>query len=129
MFSEKETLIQAATDAMCKAYAPYSGFKVGAALLSQDGRLFTGCNIENHSYGLTICAERSAIFNAVSAGIREFQIMFIIADSKKPVIPCGACLQVMAEFNTKLPIICMNTNHLTVEYILSDLLPVPFHLH
>jgi cytidine deaminase len=128
MVTEKEMLIQAATEAMHRAYAPYSGFKVGAALLSRNGEQFTGCNIENHSYGLTICAERTAIFKAVSAGIREFQMMVIIADNPEPVIPCGACLQVMAEFNTKLQLICMNTDHLTAEYTLDSLLPLPFHL-
>jgi cytidine deaminase len=128
MVTEKQMLIEAATEAMSWAYAPYSGFKVGAALLTRNGKQFTGCNIENHSYGLTICAERTAIFNAVSAGIREFQVMVIIADHPEPVIPCGACLQVMAEFNAKLQLICMNTRHKTAEYTLDNLLPLPFHL-
>ena len=127
MHSERETLIRAATEAMQKAYAPYSGFKVGAALLSQDGEFFTGCNIENRSYGLTICAERTAIFKAVSSGITEFQLMIVIADAPGPVIPCGACLQVIAEFNEKLPLICMNTRHSAVEYTLDNLLTHPFH--
>lgn len=128
MYSERETLVEAATEAMQKAYAPYSGLKIGAALLSKGGEQFTGCNIENHSYGLTICAERTALFKAVSSGITEFQLMVVVADTPEPIVPCGACLQVIAEFNAKLPLICMNARHSVVEYTLDNLLTHPFHL-
>jgi cytidine deaminase len=88
----------AALAARLMAYAPYSDFKVGAVIISADGRLFTGCNVENLSYGLTICAERNAIGAAVAAGVREFAAIAIVADTREPVSPCGACRQVMAEF-------------------------------
>ena len=91
-------LIQSAIAARQQAYAPYSNFQVGAALLAKDGRVFTGCNVENLSYGLTICAERSAVFAAVAAGVREFTAIAIVADTREPISPCGACRQVMAEF-------------------------------
>ena len=91
-------LISSATAARLAAYAPYSNFQVGAALLAKDGRVFTGCNVENLSYGLTICAERNAFFAAVAAGVREFDAVAIVADTREPVSPCGACRQVMAEF-------------------------------
>ena len=93
-----KSLIATATAARLAAYAPYSNFQVGAALLAKDGRVFTGCNVENLSYGLTICAERNAIFAAVAAGVREFDAIAIVADTREPVSPCGACRQVMAEF-------------------------------
>lgn len=91
-------ILAAATAVRLQAYAPYSNFKVGAALLAADGRVFTGCNVENLSYGLTICAERSALFAAVAAGVREFSAIVIAADTREPISPCGACRQVMAEF-------------------------------
>ena len=93
-----EQLLDAATAVRLRAYAPYSNFQVGAALLAKDGRIFTGCNVENLSYGLTICAERNAIFAAVAAGVREFAAIAMVADTREPVSPCGACRQVMAEF-------------------------------
>lgn len=91
-------LTSAATEARLRAYAPYSNFLVGAALLAGDGRIFTGCNVENLSYGLTICAERNALFAAVAAGVKEFAAITIVADTREPISPCGACRQVMAEF-------------------------------
>lgn len=84
-------LIQKAKEAKEQAYAPYSGFHVGAALLCKDGTIFTGCNIENSAYGPTNCAERTAIFKAVSEGFREFEAIAIISDSKQPTAPCGVC--------------------------------------
>ena len=117
-----ESLIQSATTARLAAYAPYSNFQVGAALLAKDGRLFTGCNVENLSYGLTICAERNAIFAAVAAGAREFTAIAIVADTREPVSPCGACRQVMAEFGD-FKISCATLDGKVFESAVADLLP------
>ncbi|SFJ08744.1 cytidine deaminase [Thermoflavimicrobium dichotomicum] len=91
-------LVQKALEAREKAYVPYSRFPVGAALLTKDGEIILGCNIENASYGLTNCAERTAFFKAISEGYHEFDGIAVIADTEGPVSPCGACRQVMAEF-------------------------------
>lgn len=117
------SLIQAATNARIRAYAPYSHFAVGAALLSADNRIFTGCNVENISFGLTICAERAAVFTAVNAGCREFLAIAIVADSKEPVAPCGACRQVLAEFGHDLRVCSANLNGDVFESSLNILLP------
>lgn len=92
-----QELIQESIQAREKAYVPYSKFKVGAALLTKDGKVYTGCNIENASYGLTNCAERTALFKAVSEGDLEFSAIAVVADTAGPVSPCGACRQVMVE--------------------------------
>jgi cytidine deaminase len=118
-----DLLVQQARDARDKAYAKYSGFAVGAALLTKSGRVFTGCNVENLSYGLTICAERAAVCAAVAAGEREFAAMAVVADSKTPVSPCGACRQVMAEFAPDLAICSANLEGERFEAHLSELLP------
>lgn len=93
-----EGLLEAAAKAARKAYAPYSNYKVGAALLCADGKVFTGCNVENASYGLTVCAERTAVFSAIIAGRRDFVAMAVVADGDRMPYPCGACRQVLAEF-------------------------------
>ena len=93
-----DKLIEAAREAMDHAHAPYSGYKVGAALLCADGTVFTGCNVENASYGLTNCAERTAIFSAVAAGRTKFSAIAIAAGTDPAPFPCGACRQVLAEF-------------------------------
>jgi cytidine deaminase len=119
-------LINHAKAAMKNAYAPYSRFKVGAALLTKSGKVFTGCNIENNSYGLTICAERVAIFKAVSEGEQDFKAMAITASGSKTAMPCGACLQVMAEFSKNLSLIIHNKNGRVIKRKLTDLLSEPF---
>jgi cytidine deaminase len=107
-----------------KAWAPYSGYRVGAALLGKNGRVYRGCNVENASYGLTICAERSAIFQAVADGCRSFQALAIATADGGP--PCGACLQVACEFGTRLRIILASGSRTATEGVLMDFLPRPF---
>lgn len=109
------------------AYAPYSGFKVGASLFSESGKIYVGCNVENASYGLTICAERAAIYNAISKGERAFKAIVICADETNPVPPCGACLQVMAEFGD-FDVFSFNLEGKFLQMRLSDLLPYTFRL-
>ncbi len=116
-------LLTHARQARESAYAPYSRFAVGAALLAKSGRVFTGCNVENLSFGLTSCAERNAIFAAVTAGEREFDAVAIVADSKSPVSPCGACRQVLAEFAPGLLICSANLQGERFEASLRELLP------
>ncbi|HET6408726.1 MAG TPA: cytidine deaminase [Chthoniobacteraceae bacterium] len=118
-----EELIQRARAVRDHAYAPYSRFTVGAAVLSSSGRVFTGCNVENLSFGLTICAERNAVFAAVAAGERRFTRMAVVADSKSPVTPCGACRQVLAEFGLELEVCSANLAGETYKATLNQLLP------
>lgn len=120
-----EDLIQAAKLARQGAYVPYSGFKVGAAVLTNSGHVFTGCNIENASYGLTNCAERTAIFKAVSEAGTNLKAIAVVADTEKPVPPCGACRQVIAEFNINKIIMC-NLKGEKLEVALDELLPFSF---
>ena len=101
-----EGLLKEAVKASKNAYAPYSDFKVGAALLSKNGKVFTGCNVENVSFGLSNCAERTAVFKAISDGVREFEAIAIYADIEEYISPCGACRQVLMEFNPGMIIIC-----------------------
>ena len=122
---EINTLIQFATVAREQSYSPYSNFAVGAALLCQDGTVYQGCNIENASYGMTNCAERTAIFKAVSEGHLLFQAIAVIADTEGPCAPCGACRQVMVEFNIPT-IILTNLKGHTQVYTLDELLPLSF---
>mgnify|MGYP000305737576 CR=1 FL=1 len=122
---EIQRLIRIAEEQMSHAYAPYSHFQVGAALLTAGGKVYAGCNIENASYGLTNCAERTAIFNAVSDGKRNISAIAIVADTDKPCSPCGACRQVIGEF--KIP--CIIMANLKGEYktvTLEELLPFSF---
>lgn len=120
-----EQLIQAAEKARNNAYVPYSHFPVGAAVISASGRIFTGCNIENASFGLTVCAERTAIFQAVAAGETSLTTLTVIADTPGPTAPCGACRQVMAEFQVE-KVIMANTKGDRKIMELSDLLPNSF---
>jgi len=123
-----EELIAKARQAQQNAYAPYSGFKVGAALLSGDGKVFTGCNVENASYGLSVCAERTAIFKAVSEGIKEFAAMAIAGSGEGFIYPCGACLQVLAEFAPEIKLIITDEKNQSKEYNLQEMLPRLFVL-
>jgi cytidine deaminase len=120
-----DTLISAARSAQARAYAPYSNFRVGAALESIDGEVFTGCNVENASYGLTICAERAAITAAVGAGVRRFRRAVVVSDVDPPAAPCGACRQVLAEFGLDLPIEAVGSQR-SISWRLADLLPSAF---
>jgi len=123
---EDQVLIEAARQARERAYVPYSRFAVGAAVLTESGRIYTGCNIENASYGLTNCAERTAIFKAVSEGETRFVAMAVIADTPGPVSPCGACRQVMSEFAPDLRVILTNLKGDTLVTTARDLLPGAF---
>lgn len=120
-------LIQKAGEAAAFAYAPYSNFKVGAALLTKDGSIYTGCNIENASYGASNCAERTAIFKAVSEGNKEFVKIAVIAADGSTAYPCGICLQVMQEFMPEGQILLEEGNSIAV-YSLKELLPFGFTL-
>lgn len=121
MEMEWDALLAAAWKVREAAYAPYSHFAVGAALLAADGRVFTGCNVENISYGLTNCAERVAIGAAVAAGVREFSAVAVVADTGVPISPCGACRQVLAEF--QVPRILLANRSQRLEFTLDELLP------
>jgi cytidine deaminase len=116
-----DVLLDEAWKARDRAYAPYSGFLVGAALLTADGRIFPGCNVENISYGLTNCAERVAIGAAVTAGVREFVAVAVVAASIVPISPCGACRQVLAEF--RVPRVLIANRSSREEFLLEELLP------
>lgn len=122
---EIQKLMDCAIKARENAYSPYSHFAVGAALLCEDGTLFEGCNIENASYGLTNCAERTAIFKAVSEGHIKFKALAVFADTEGPCAPCGACRQVMAEF--KIPLIIMGNLMGNIKIVtIEELLPFSF---
>ncbi len=121
-----EKLVALAKEAMKNAYSPYSNFKVGAALLAKDGRVFTGCNVENASYGATNCAERTAIFKAVSEGYREFDTIAIVASSGDYASPCGICRQVLAEFMPDGKVILDSDEKGMVTYLVRELLPCSF---
>ncbi len=117
-------LVAAAAAVRARAYAPYSHFAVGAALLAGDGQIYPGCNVENASYGLAICAERNAVAQAVAAGQRVFKAIAVV--SENGVTPCGACRQVLAEFNLQLPVIVADVAGNQRCYRLSELLPAAF---
>ncbi len=119
-------LFEAATAARENAYAPYSGFRVGAALLAAGGEVVAGANVENASYGLTVCAERSAVAAAVTAGIRNFRALLVVTDTPQPQAPCGACLQVLSEFAPDIEIIMATVSGATEKAKLRDLIRTPF---
>ncbi|HXG10196.1 MAG TPA: cytidine deaminase [Gemmataceae bacterium] len=119
-------LLDAARAARQNAFAPFSNFAVGAALETADGQIITGCNVENATYGLTICAERVAVFKAISEGHRRFRRIAIVADTDAPTPPCGACRQILWEFGGDLEVILGNLTGETARFQLRDLLPHPF---
>lgn len=123
---QKAALVAAARAVQGHAYAPASQFRVGAAVLSEDGRMFVGCNVENASYGLTICAERAAVCAAVAAGARQVVAVAIVTDLDDPARPCGACRQVLAEFGPSMQVLLAGHGDHVVEQSLADLLPDPF---
>lgn len=116
-----DNLVAVAWEAREMAYAPYSKFHVGAALLAEDGRVFSGCNVENISYGLTNCAERVAIGAAIAAGVRKFVAVAVVADTTVPISPCGACRQVLAEFG--VPVVMLANRTAREKFRLEELLP------
>lgn len=120
-------LISKAKAARKRAYAPYSRFKVGAALETKSGKIYTGCNVENASYAVTCCAERVALVKAVSDGAKSFRRIAIVADTKDPCPPCGICRQALYEFSPAMEIIMANTKGKTEIINLSDLMPCAFH--
>jgi len=129
MADKKEELLAAAKQAREKAYVPYSNFRVGAAVLASDGRIFSGCNVENASLGLTCCAERNAIFAMVAAGEREIREILVIGDSKEFLPPCGACRQVIAEFASPAAVIHMcNRSGACRDATVTELIPIIFRL-
>jgi cytidine deaminase len=121
-----DALVAAARDARRHAVAGYSGFRVGAAIQAADGRVFTGCNIENASYGLTMCAERVALFTALAAGVRSFRAVVVVADTAAPTPPCGSCRQLIWEFCGDVPVVLANLTEVTARHSAGALLPVPF---
>ncbi len=123
---ESDPLVAAARRARTRAVAPYSGFKVGAALETVDGEIVTGCNVENATYGLTICAERVAMFTALAAGHRRFRRVAVVAATQAPTPPCGACRQILWEFAGDIEVVLANLRRETGRLQLSDLLPLPF---
>ena len=120
-----DSLIEAARAVQQRAYAPYSHFRVGCALEAEDGRVFVGCNVENASYGLTICAERAAVSAAVAAGAQRFRRAVVVSDADPPAAPCGACRQVLSEFGRDLRVDGVSPAG-TVSWTIAELLPSAF---
>ena len=120
-----DTLVDAARAAQQRAYAPYSRFRVGCALEADDGRVFVGCNVENASYGLTICAERAAVCAAVAAGAQRFRRAVVVSDADPPAAPCGACRQVLSEFGPDLRVDAVSPAG-SLTWTIAELLPAAF---
>ncbi len=126
MSEDLQKLVEAAINVREKAHAPFSNFKVGAAILTNSGEIFTGCNVENASYGLTMCAERVAIFKAISEGENEFEKIVVVADTDELTPPCGACRQIIWEFCGDVEIVLTNLNGKTETIRMSELFPKAF---
>jgi len=127
MTIDKNTLLEQSKIAREKAYVPYSKFKVGAALLGEDGKIYHGCNIENSGYSMTNCAERTAFFKAISDGVRKFKAIAVVADTDGPCSPCGACRQVMSEFCAPdMPVYLTNLKGDVQETTVGELIPFAF---
>ena len=120
-------LLRIAKEASLNAYAPYSGFPVGAALECDDGTVYTGCNVENAAYGDTICAERCALVKAVSEGQRKFTRIAVYGEGKNYCMPCGSCRQVLAEFSPEMEVLCAKAGGSYVSYPLTRLMPYTFN--
>jgi cytidine deaminase len=123
-----QPLVDAALAAQARAYAPYSHFPVGAALLADDGTIVAGCNVENASLGLTLCAERVALAAAVTQGLHHFRALVVASDGDPAAAPCGLCRQTLIEFADDLPILLVNRQGERTEVRLAELVPRPFHL-
>ncbi|KUK14540.1 MAG: cytidine deaminase [Synergistetes bacterium] len=126
--TKKRELIELAIRAKERAYAPYSKFKVGSAILGKNGRVFLGCNVENSSYGLTVCAERVALYNAVSNGCKNFEAIAVVGDGDCYAFPCGACRQVLYEFEEDMLVLVGKPDGTFLEQRLKDLIPFGFRL-
>ena len=124
--SDIHALVSAARAARRHAAAPVSRFAVGAAIRAADGRIFTGCNVENATLGLTVCAERVALWKAISEGVRSFTAIAVVARPASPTPPCGACRQILWEYCGDIPVVLANLRRVTGRYRLAELLPLPF---
>ncbi|MCS6866138.1 MAG: cytidine deaminase [Gemmataceae bacterium] len=124
-----DRLLAAARAARTQAFAPYSQFAVGAALESADGQIFPGCNVESASYGLTICAERNALFRAICDGARSFVRIVVVTDTETPTPPCGACRQLLWEFAPEAEVLLVNLRGDMVQYTVRELMPGAFDRH
>ena len=122
----EQELIDAAADVRERAFAPYSNFKVGAAVETEDGDIYTGCNVESASYGLTVCAERVAIWKGISRGVTKFGRIAVVVDTEELTPPCGVCRQIIWEFCGDIPVVIANLTTVTATLQMKDLLPLPF---
>ena len=121
-----ERLIQAATASRANSVSHRSGFAVGAAIETEDGRIYGGCNVENSTYGLTVCAERVAVWKALSEGVRKFKAVAVVTGADAPTPPCGACRQILWEFVGDVPIVSATVGGARKHYTVGELLPEPF---
>ena len=126
MEKDDTKLLEAASDVRTRAYAPYSNFKVGAAVETEDGDIYTGCNVESASYGLTVCAERVAIWKGISRGVTKFGRIAVVVDTEEPTPPCGTCRQIIWEFCGDVPVILANLHGKKEVVMMSELLPRAF---
>ena len=126
MEKDDSKLVEAAADVRTRAYAPYSNFKVGAAVETENGDIYTGCNVESASYGLTVCAERVAIWKGISRGVTKFGRIAVVVDTEEPTPPCGTCRQIIWEFCGDVPVILANLHGKKETVMMSELLPRAF---